>query len=244
MRFYALPERLREMLFDVDIANTMWRIGHHTYGLPAKTVSAVSGIAGLVVQGQLPLQQFVPRLIEEAGLDRKTALSVARDINEQIFQPVREELMTVHGISPQGEARDQSAEPANSRAGQIEAREQNAQQKGGEEGAQRKRDELLERLKQSQEERGVDISPGPENKSEESNSGGQKGGGAAEPKATTAAWNGKKIDLTKIPPRREMNGNGDGNPLVAGSNGEINGSGEKEKTVRLKKGPDGYWYEV
>jgi hypothetical protein len=51
--------------------------------------------------------------------------------------------------------------------------------------------------------------------------------------AKTAAWNGNKIDLSKIPPRRE-----------ARAKGGNSGSGGSERYVRLKKGPDGYWYEI
>lgn len=230
MQYYSLPKRLQDILFDEKIAETMWTISYSKYRLSDRQISEVSYLTGQVVQGKLSLNNFIPELMKIIE-EKEKARAIAQDINEQIFQPVREELLEVHGIQAGGDVAQEShvgAAPPEAQTMTTEqperraepSEEQRAPAMPEQNDASQKREELLARLKAAQD--ATIAAPAPQTPPQE----------PEPPKPVTAAWNGKTIDLTKIPPRRQLNGNGK-------KNGE-----EEIKTVQLKKGPDGYWYEI
>lgn len=96
--FYQLPADLQESMLAEDTAGSIWRITKEKYNLTDRNVSAVARIIGLIFLGEMPIKNFIVELKNALGVDVQKAQQIAQDINQAIFQPVRESLMKVHGI--------------------------------------------------------------------------------------------------------------------------------------------------
>ncbi len=99
-RFLTIPADLQTAMFDPPVAEKIWDIVSEKNGLGDENVSPVAKIIGLIFLGELPIKNFIVALKNELGIDNEKAAAVAQDINQAIFQPVRESLMQVHNINP------------------------------------------------------------------------------------------------------------------------------------------------
>lgn len=81
-----------------QVADSIWTTIKEKYHLPVSNVSATAKIIGLIFLGELPIKNFIASLKNELGVDVATAQAIAQDINQAIFQPVRNSLMAVHGL--------------------------------------------------------------------------------------------------------------------------------------------------
>ena len=113
-RFFNVPENLQRGIFDPDTADKVGDIIHEKYGLQYKDITSVAKIIGLIFLGEMPIKNFILALRDELNIDNQTAQLIAQDINQAIFQPVRESLMKVHGLSTQ-ENRIQKIENRNTK---------------------------------------------------------------------------------------------------------------------------------
>jgi len=300
-RILMLPKQLREYFFSQEVTERLVFISKDKFALPFEERKKIAFIVGLTMIGERELKMFLPSLVNNVGLDEEKARAVAKDINEQIFQPVREELLQVHGISAEngeiklnGSAANEEHEttsgavqesqqpnasaepPANLPTHQPQAAppepkkgkdellehlngtapapQQEATTKESDQthsqptethnidnGAENHRKELLERLKKAEESGASASAPAAEPPAKPAPAQ-ETGDKIAErqtlskdngPQGVTAAWNGKTIDLTKIPPRRELK------KEEGEHKDQING-----REIKLQKGSDGYWYEV
>jgi len=227
-------------MYSEEIISAFASLLEEKYQMSGEQVTAVARVVWLTFIGKITMKSFINQLVEHGRVDPKTARSLASDINEQIFQPVRNELLQVHGIQENIEAGASGVKEgaANYNEPEIQAKTSEshierqqipepappAPQVNNEDAA-RRREDLLARLRASQDAPYKPQTQSPANKELPKE--------PEPPKAVTTAWNGKTIDLSMIPPRRQLNGNG----KHALNDGE-------EKIVKLKKGPDGYWYEV
>src|SRR3990167_6264577 len=91
--YHLLPERLKNSFVAEETAETLYSITSGKYHLEQAQRTGVGYAVGLIMLGEVPLQNFIAELKNRAGLDEDVATTLAQDINEQIFQPVREELM-------------------------------------------------------------------------------------------------------------------------------------------------------
>ena len=95
---YQLPIDLQESMFSEQISSSIWQITKDKYNLPDSNISVVARIIGLIFLGELPIKSFIIELKNALGTDTATAQAIAQDINQAIFQPVRQSLMQVHGL--------------------------------------------------------------------------------------------------------------------------------------------------
>lgn len=96
--FYQLPSDLQESMLAESTAENIWNLIKEKYQLPETSISATAKIIGLIFLGELPIKNFIVALKDELGIDVQKAAAIAQDINQTIFQPVRESLMQVHGL--------------------------------------------------------------------------------------------------------------------------------------------------
>lgn len=82
-------------------ADSIWNITKEKHVLSDTNISVVAKVIGLIFLGELPIKDFITALKNELGVDEQKAAAIAQDINIAIFQPVRNSLMIVHGISEQ-----------------------------------------------------------------------------------------------------------------------------------------------
>ena len=95
---FQLPQNLQDSMISETTSNSIWAITKDKYKLPDYKISAVAKIIGLIFLGELPIKNFIVALRDELNVDNHTAAAIAQDINQAIFQPVRESLMKVHGL--------------------------------------------------------------------------------------------------------------------------------------------------
>lgn len=94
-QYDKLPEILKEAIFSSDIANKMMAIGTK-FGLSVEGVGFMSEKTGYVVLGLLRPTEFVQTLVDSLGVNADKAREMAKEINSQIFFPLREALKAAH----------------------------------------------------------------------------------------------------------------------------------------------------
>ncbi len=153
-RFFAIPENLQEAMFDPPVAEKIWDIISETHGLDDVDVTKVAKIIGLIFLGELPINNFILSLRNELKIDAQTAQMIAQDINQAIFQPVKESLMAVHGLksntNTRMETNDTNQRNNGNRMSQpnvVRPPSTPPQPQINAEATQRQREELLNKLK-------------------------------------------------------------------------------------------------
>jgi hypothetical protein len=99
--FNSLPDGLREALASEETAQAIEEIGKK-YTLHLDVMDNLFDEVGLVMLGITPPRDFVTSLQKRLGIPREQVNGIAREVNEKIFQPIRDSLKEVHG----GEAGD------------------------------------------------------------------------------------------------------------------------------------------
>ena len=93
-----LPEDLRNAMFSVDVAGKISATGKK-FGLSIEQTGVLATTTGLVMLGALHPRSFIQKLEEDLKIDRSKAIDIAREVNHEIFFPVRENLKKIHGMS-------------------------------------------------------------------------------------------------------------------------------------------------
>ncbi|MDP3956034.1 MAG: hypothetical protein Q8Q18_02210 [bacterium] len=90
-----LPKAVREV---ASAESTLRAIEHiaKTNNLHIDEVGVISDFVGKVLFGDIKPKEFVPRLAEALEMDIGATNAIARELNEAIFYPIREELREVH----------------------------------------------------------------------------------------------------------------------------------------------------
>ncbi|MFY9493031.1 MAG: hypothetical protein WAP55_00890 [Minisyncoccia bacterium] len=95
---FQLPQDLQDTFISEDTTHSVWSIAKEKYNLSIRNVGDVARIIGLIFLGELPIKNFIAELKNKLGVDVAAAQAIAQDINQAIFQPVRQSLMQVHGL--------------------------------------------------------------------------------------------------------------------------------------------------
>lgn len=98
-----LPQDLRDAIFSVGTNNVVQEIGGK-YKLMIDKVGILGNETGMVMLGVTHPNDFIANLARRLEVDKQTAHDIAQDINQQIFQKVRESLRKVHGMGDEKEA--------------------------------------------------------------------------------------------------------------------------------------------
>ena len=103
-KFNLLPENVRKTLTSVHVEEHILSIGR-SHKLHVDILDELADETGLVMLGLTHPRNYVEHLSERLGISNDEAVSLARDVNAQIFSPIRESLKKVHGLRGGGEER-------------------------------------------------------------------------------------------------------------------------------------------
>jgi len=96
--YHRLPQTIKNALVAPETGEMIFR-ACTKHGVAAH-VSAYSGLVGMVLLGELHPNLLVKNIVEKEGLDVEKAKAIAIDISVSVFQPVKQELISLYGIPP------------------------------------------------------------------------------------------------------------------------------------------------
>ena len=96
-RYEKLPDVLKDAMFSPDIADKMVEAGKKA-GLTLDKIGEIAEETGFVVLGLTAPKDFVKALEARLEKDAGKAVEIAKEINHQVFFPLREELKKAHNI--------------------------------------------------------------------------------------------------------------------------------------------------
>jgi hypothetical protein len=94
--FNALPEGLKEALASPETAQVIEGIGKK-FLLHLDVVDTLFDEIGLVMLGITLPREFVGNLRKRLGVSESVVTAIALEVNEKIFQPIRDSLKELHG---------------------------------------------------------------------------------------------------------------------------------------------------
>lgn len=98
LKCFRLPQDIRQIFFATETADRMYQIGQKN-ALNETQLWHTSYATGLVLLGETHIGQFVETLRKKCALDEEKARTLARDINQEIFLPLKESLKKVHRLN-------------------------------------------------------------------------------------------------------------------------------------------------
>jgi hypothetical protein len=96
-RYRKLPGDLKEAIFSVETAEIIQKISKK-YGLHIDKMGELASETGLVMLGITHPRDFISNISSRLEISREKATEIAKDINNEIFSKVRENLKNIHGI--------------------------------------------------------------------------------------------------------------------------------------------------
>ncbi len=96
-KYLKLPKVVQDQLFSVQTANKILEAGKKN-NLDSNQISKSAYLVGLILLGELNIVDFVKELSQRCQLEGQAAKQLARDINQAVFLPVKEELKEIHQI--------------------------------------------------------------------------------------------------------------------------------------------------
>ena len=110
LKYLQLPQDLRQIMFNEEIADKIHQAGEKN-NLNENQLWWASHTAGMIILGETNIVNFVKTLQEKCKLTEEPARQLARDINQAIFLPVKENLKKIHKV-PQWPREDETKEPS------------------------------------------------------------------------------------------------------------------------------------
>lgn len=98
LKYFQLPLDLQQIMFAVETADKIREIGTKN-NLNSSRLGCVAHTIGLILLGETKIADFAKTLQEKCRLAEEQARQLARDINQEIFLPVKESLKKVHQIA-------------------------------------------------------------------------------------------------------------------------------------------------
>jgi len=93
--YRGLPEEIQDVMASMNSTYTIRTIGQK-YGLHIDKIGELSDEIGLTMLGLTKSDDFLVHIKNRLQLDQTTAEQITREVNEQIFLPIRESLMKLH----------------------------------------------------------------------------------------------------------------------------------------------------
>ena len=95
-RFLSLSPDLQDAISSVEVAQHFYEIGQEN-GLHVDEMGDVAQETGLVFLGLTHPNEYIAKLLQHLpNLDRSRVEKIAKEVNEKIFGPVREQLTALH----------------------------------------------------------------------------------------------------------------------------------------------------
>jgi len=97
LKYFNLPQDLRQMIFAEETADKIRKAAEKNK-LNKDQLWWTSHTVGMILLGEINIVDFVKTLQEKCGMDEEPARELARDINQAIFLPVKENLKKIHKV--------------------------------------------------------------------------------------------------------------------------------------------------
>jgi len=98
IKYSNLSSKLQKILFATETADKMMVIAKKNTLNDNQTWS-MSYITSMILLGETNIIDFLKSIEKECKLEREQARQLARDINSEIFLPVKDDLKKIHNIS-------------------------------------------------------------------------------------------------------------------------------------------------
>jgi len=108
--FYQLPKEVQEVIISTKTAEKNEEIAKK-HRLSDDATWQMSYVVGMVLLGETNIVDFVKSLQEKCKLNEEPARQLARDINSEIFLPIKESLKKIHKI-PEWPREDRASRPS------------------------------------------------------------------------------------------------------------------------------------
>lgn len=97
-KYQDLPEDLQKALVSASFSNAITETGKK-FELAIDKVGELADETGKVMLGLTSPSDYVKNLTARLGVPQEKAKMIAEEINQKVFQPVRESLKRVHGLA-------------------------------------------------------------------------------------------------------------------------------------------------
>ena len=94
--FYKLPTEIQDVLIRYDTSEHLWKIGEK-HKLQIDKVGIMHDLSMDVMMGIIASKNFVRELQNELGIPALDASALARDIDEEIFKPIKNTMIKIYG---------------------------------------------------------------------------------------------------------------------------------------------------
>lgn len=96
-KYLQLPQGLQEAMFDVKTADIIEKTAKEN-DLTAEQLWQFSYLVGMIFLGDLHIAEFIKAIQEKCKLPHEASRNLARQINKELFLPLKEDLKIVHRI--------------------------------------------------------------------------------------------------------------------------------------------------
>ena len=96
-KLLQLPQDLQSALFDVQSADLIYRIAQENH-LTSEQLWQFSYLVGMILLGEAHITEFIKKIQEKCQLPYEASRNLARQINQELFLPLKESLKIVHKI--------------------------------------------------------------------------------------------------------------------------------------------------
>ncbi len=97
-KYFQLPKSIRSQFFNSQTAAKIRQAGKKN-NLNLSQISEAAYLTGGILLGEFRITEFVERLMQDCQLNQQEARQLARDINQVIFLPVKDDLKRLHQIN-------------------------------------------------------------------------------------------------------------------------------------------------
>lgn len=96
-KLLQLPQDLQKAMFDVQTADLIYQIAQDNH-LTSEQLWRFSYLAGEILLGELHITELIKKIQEKCELSYENSRAIARQINQELFLPLKESLKIVHKI--------------------------------------------------------------------------------------------------------------------------------------------------
>src|SRR3989344_680499 len=101
-RYANLPNDLKDAIFSNVTTENINAVGKN-HGLTIDKIGELAEETGFVMLGLTPPSDYIKNLAGRVGANPEQVRAIAEEINQKVFQPVRESLKKIHGLEPKKE---------------------------------------------------------------------------------------------------------------------------------------------
>lgn len=94
--FDKLPQEIKDVVASLEVSNRIWKIGEN-HKLHIDKIGIMHDLARDVMMGIVASKNFVQGLQDELEISALDAASLARDIDDEIFRPIKATMIKIYG---------------------------------------------------------------------------------------------------------------------------------------------------